>query len=402
MFRTWIFSEFGYPFHPPSHLLMENRVNLPSKYFDPDAGYELYNKVFDLYRAADELGMDVMVNEHHSTSTCLNTCTPLTLSVLARETKQARMLCLGNPMAHRPDPVRVAEEMAMVDVISGGRLDLGMIRGVPQEHFATNASGIDMKERLWEAIDLMIKTLSTHDGPFSWEGKHFHYREVNIWPRPYQQPHPPLWMSTLSADSAADLCDRDFTIATLGNGWAGCAAIFEAYRKRAAELGRPAPPAEKFAYSPLMYVGDSWEDAKAGIKKVLVWAHEQLRSPSHFNDIPGYMPPQQRAMLAKVRASGGTATLPSLIRMTEAPLEDLIAGGEVMAGTPEMVFEQLRDFHDKVGGFGNLLPLVHFSTMNLDLVVRSMERFATDVLPRFREEVYEPTVRGDRELLVGA
>ena len=86
--------------------------------------------------------------------------------------------------------------MATVDVISGGRADIGFVRGVPQETIAVNSTAIDMRERFWESLDLIMKAFTTHDGPFSWEGEYFHHRKVNLWPRPYQPPHPPIWSPT--------------------------------------------------------------------------------------------------------------------------------------------------------------------------------------------------------------
>src|SRR5271170_2479372 len=121
MFHSYVFTEMPYPYLPPESLVPNNRVTLPSSFYDPDAGYELYNKYYDIYQAADGLGFDIMVNEHHTTCTCGNAVVPLSMAILARETKNARILTLGNPLAHRPDPIRVAEEMATVDIISGGR-----------------------------------------------------------------------------------------------------------------------------------------------------------------------------------------------------------------------------------------------------------------------------------------
>jgi alkanesulfonate monooxygenase SsuD/methylene tetrahydromethanopterin reductase-like flavin-dependent oxidoreductase (luciferase family) len=93
-------------------------------------------------------------------------------------------LILGNPIANRREPVRVAEEMAMVDVYSRGRLECGFVRGVPYEMSAGNHRPTRMMDRFWEAHDLIVKAWTSHDGPFNWEGKYFHHRQVNIWPRP--------------------------------------------------------------------------------------------------------------------------------------------------------------------------------------------------------------------------
>jgi alkanesulfonate monooxygenase SsuD/methylene tetrahydromethanopterin reductase-like flavin-dependent oxidoreductase (luciferase family) len=92
-----------------------------------------------------------MLNEHHQTATCLDPAAPIMLGILARETTKARLLILGNPIANRRQPVRVAEEMAMVDNLSRGRIEVGFVRGVPYEISAVNSSPVRMSERFWEA-----------------------------------------------------------------------------------------------------------------------------------------------------------------------------------------------------------------------------------------------------------
>src|SRR5258706_119006 len=121
--RVWYFSEMAY--HPAWEEGLKRgslRVVLPNANYDPEIGHRLLNRYLDEFRLCDEVGLDIMVNEHHSTSTCLTISVPMALAVIARETKRARLLSLGNPIANRPDPVRVAEEMAWLDVLSGGRL----------------------------------------------------------------------------------------------------------------------------------------------------------------------------------------------------------------------------------------------------------------------------------------
>jgi alkanesulfonate monooxygenase SsuD/methylene tetrahydromethanopterin reductase-like flavin-dependent oxidoreductase (luciferase family) len=386
-----------------------NRISVPNSFYDPDAGYELYRKYYDIYHAADELGLDVMVNEHHTTATCTNAVTPLSMAILARETKRARILTLGNPLAHRPDPVRVAEEMATVDVISGGRADVGFVRGVPQESIAVNSSAVDMRERFWEAVDLIMKAFTTHDGPFNWEGRYYHHRAVNLWPRPYQQPHPPIWSPTTGAASAPMLADRDITVATMAVGTRGCAEVFAAYRARCEELGRPEPPLNKFAYSVQMFVGDTDQEAYAEAEKVKRWYREAGRHYFQYTDPPGYLPAEVRAKVLKAKAKGrvpspplGPPPAPTIAEVVSTPVAALTGGGFMMAGNPDTVFGQLRDFFDAVGGLGNLIPMMQYSTMSYELTQKSMERLAKDVLPRFIAEVYEPTVKGEREIRVPA
>ena len=105
--------------------------------------------------------MEIMLNEHHQTATCVDPAAPLVLAALARLTKKARLLILGNPIANRRQPVRVAEEMAMVDVLSHGRLECGFVRGVPYEVLPANSNPVRMNERQWEALDLIVKAWTT-------------------------------------------------------------------------------------------------------------------------------------------------------------------------------------------------------------------------------------------------
>ena len=168
---------------------------------------------------------------------------------------------LGNPIANRRDPVRVAEEMAMVDNYSRGRLEVGFVRGVPYEISARQQPVRSAcSERFWEAHDLILKAWTTHDGPFNWEGRYFHHRQVNIWPRPYQQPHPPVWITALSPGSVPAVAENGHVVATFLTGFdiaksdlrflsQRCGAIGTARRRRTGWLTRrwstPAIPTKR-------------------------------------------------------------------------------------------------------------------------------------------------------------
>ena len=147
------------------------RVNLPNRHLDPVKAADLYHRFLDEWQLCDELGINIFVNEHHSTATCMTVSCNIVLGILAKTTKRVRILGLGIPIANRPDPLRVAEECAMIDVISRGRFDMGFIKGVPYEIVPSNSHPTSMVERFWEAHDLIIKAMTTHDGPFSGERK---------------------------------------------------------------------------------------------------------------------------------------------------------------------------------------------------------------------------------------
>jgi alkanesulfonate monooxygenase SsuD/methylene tetrahydromethanopterin reductase-like flavin-dependent oxidoreductase (luciferase family) len=382
--RAFVFTEMQFPFvDEDAHESV--RVTLPNNNYDPQIGHELYKRYFDLYERADRYGLDIMLNEHHSTATCVEPAVPLTMSILARTTKSARILALGNPVANRRDPVRIAEEMAMIDVISGGRAEVGFVRGVAQEISPANSNPVLMKERMWEAVDLIIKAWTTHDGPFSWEGEFFHQRQVNIWPRPLQQPHPPIWVPTQTASTARETAQRGYTVATILNGAEGCVRIFDAYRESfVAAHGREAPT-DNLAYLGLVFVAKHRRDALEGARAVQ-WYIQHNKVAPQFINVPGYFDAATRVKM--LRAQYETGRLPSPIdHLAWAPIEELVDGGFCFAGEPEEVAEQLLTFRKRVGGFDNWLALVQAGAMETDFVAPSMELMASEVLPIVNREL---------------
>jgi alkanesulfonate monooxygenase SsuD/methylene tetrahydromethanopterin reductase-like flavin-dependent oxidoreductase (luciferase family) len=373
---TWYFSENPYPHLPEPYPSQYEavRITLPSRYYDPKIGAELYHRYFDEWQLADELGLNVMTNEHHETATCLNPSVAVTTAVLARITKNARLLVLGNPIANRRDPVRVAEEMAMIDNYSRGRLEVGFVRGVPYESIATNNSAVRMVDRMWEAHDLIIKAWTSHDGPFSWKGRYFEHRQVNVWPRVYQSPHPPVWITSTSAGQIARIADRGYVVATFLTGIEQTKRVFDAYRERRRETGLPMAE-DRLAYAALVYVGDTDEAGYAGAEKLL-WFLRANRVPVQFKNPPGYA-----STPAAVKVLRGAAY--SVDR--SLPLEEYIERGIVFAGNPETVYRQLERHYHAVGGYHHLLMMGQAGHMGHDETTRGMRLFARDVYPRLKE-----------------
>jgi alkanesulfonate monooxygenase SsuD/methylene tetrahydromethanopterin reductase-like flavin-dependent oxidoreductase (luciferase family) len=390
MFRTYYFSEMPYAYTPAFEFADVTRTVMPNRWVDPDATHDLYHKYFDLVQAADDFGLDVMFNEHHETLSNLNAAMPLTIAIAARETKQCRLLALGNPVANRPDPVRVATEMAMIDVVSHGRLECGFVKGSPYELSATNARPVDMTPRLYEAIDLIVKAWTSHDGPFSWEGQFFHHRQVNIVPRPYQLPHPPVWVTSVTVSSVPAIASRGYVLGTMLIGTEPCAAMFERYREAYSKrFGEPAHP-EKLAYCGLIVVGDTNEEALREAPKVQDFFRQSFRVPAGQLDVPGYIDANGRAGAFKAAAAKGGSAAIYTDQVGSADPVDLIDRGIGFFGDPDSVFEQLKTFFYAVGGVGNMMGLFHGTTMTYELTAKSMKLFAKEVLPRFRAEVYEP------------
>ena len=284
--RAWHFTEMPYPDIPPFDQLKNTRVTIPNRLFDPKIGADLYNRYLDEHCIADELGLDIMLNEHHSSASCIDSCVPLPAAILARQTRNARILILGNPVANRGEPVRIAEEMAMIDCISRGRLDVGFVRGVPTEINPANSNPTMTNERLWEGIDLAMRAWTTHDGPFNYEGRFWHKRAVNIWPRPYQQPHPPVWITGSSdRENVRKVAQHGFTFATFLQPYENTRSLFDEYRKHYVDAGVPHQGGT--AFLPLVYTADSDSEAEKGAQELL-WYIRSNKTEPQFKNPPGY------------------------------------------------------------------------------------------------------------------
>ena len=366
------FTEMPYPYVPPEveQELESARVVVPNSYCDPRIVADLYERYLDEYEYADELGLEIMLNEHHQTLTCLDAVVPISAAALARRTKRAKITILGTPLPHRDNPVRVAEELAMLDCISRGRIISGFVRGVPTEIHPANTNPVLTRERFEEAHDLIVKAWTTPE-PFNWEGRFWQYRYVNVWPRPYQQPHPPIWITGSSPESPVWAADRQHVFACFQTPYEWTEALVGAYRERCRERGFAEPGPDRFAYLALCYTAETDEQAQEE-GQGLLWYLRRARHPG-FNNIPGYAPPE-----ALAKTYQGVSKKPY-----GDSFEALQAKGVVMVGSPETMIDKIRYLHERCG-IGHLLMMNQAGFMPGDKVRRSMELFAREVYPAVR------------------
>jgi alkanesulfonate monooxygenase SsuD/methylene tetrahydromethanopterin reductase-like flavin-dependent oxidoreductase (luciferase family) len=371
--RAYHFTEMPYPYVPEEveKSYQSARVILPSSYMDPKILADLYDRYLDEYVMADELGLDIMLNEHHQTMTCLDVCVPLSAAAVIQRTKQAKVCILGTPLPHRDNPVRVAEELAMLDVMSRGRIISGFVRGVPTEIQPANTNPVLTRQRFEEAHDLILKAWTTNE-IFNWEGRFWQYRYVNVWPRTYQQPHPPIWITGSTPDSVTFTADHGYTYACFLTPYEWTEMLVNTYRNRCKELGQPEPGADKFAYLALVYTGDSKADAQE-YGQQLLWYLYRERHPQ-LNTPPGYLPPQ--IMANNILGKGGKAYRDSFEQLQEK--------GIVIAGTPDQVLAKVKYLYERCN-IGHLLMMDHAGFMSPEKTRRSMELFAKEVYPAIKD-----------------
>jgi alkanesulfonate monooxygenase SsuD/methylene tetrahydromethanopterin reductase-like flavin-dependent oxidoreductase (luciferase family) len=360
------------------------RVNLPNSAMDPKLAGDLFHRYYDEWKLADELGYNIMVNEHHQTATCMSSTVIVGLSVLARETKNARLLVLGYPIGHRPDPLRCAEELSTIDVVSRGRLDMGFIKGVPYEFPASNQNPVGVMDRFWESHDFILKAMTHQGEPFNWEGEHFHYRHVNIWPRPVQAPHPPVWTTTGSTTQAKLLGGKGYVMATLGSGYA-TRPLQDAYRAGfQAKWKRPAPP-DRFGYLGLVAVADNEAEARRRGELVAGYLYSSAIVHVPFRNPPGFLTVDDNAKMLRGMTPPRSFTKDGrVISMHSGSVQDLIDAGILFCGTPDQVYQQIVDFTEYCGGMGNLLMMGHAGFLTHEDTVSNLAIFSKEVMPRLK------------------
>lgn len=385
--RCWYFSEMAY--HPAWDEGLKRgslRVVLPNENVDPNEAHKLLNRYLDEFALCDEVGIDIMVNEHHSTATCMTVSVPMALAVIARETKRARLLTLGNPIANRPDPVRVAEEMAWLDCLSGGRLEMGLVKGAPYEIAPANSNPARLMRRYWEAHDLILKALSTTDGPFNWEGEYFHYRNVNVWPRPIQQPTPPVWMTGMSVESGRLAAERRHVIGTLLS--AGTAKpMYDMYRETARNNGWEAGP-DRFAYAAVVGVGHSRDEGLRRADQIADYVRTAPVVAEPFTNPPGYNSVAANAAIMKAGPRAHRIVKDrqgNMIDHRKATVQQFMDTDTVFAGTPDHVVAQVRDFNHRMGGIGHLLFFGQGGYLSHQDAMENIKLFGREVAPRLRE-----------------
>ena len=169
--------------------------------YSPELGQRSMQSSLAILERADQVGFDwVTVAEHHYSPFSLSPNPMVIAGALTQTIKRAKIALLGATIPIL-NPVRVAEEFAMIDTMCGGRVVAGMLRGTPNEYVTYNVNPTESRARFEEALAL-IKMAWTETEPFGWQGRYYEYRTISIWPRPVQQPHPKIYMSGSSPKSS--------------------------------------------------------------------------------------------------------------------------------------------------------------------------------------------------------
>jgi len=361
------------------------RLTFPNSHFDPALGAELYNEYLDEYQLSEEAGFDgLMLNEHHNTPTCMGATMNLEAAILARITKKPKIVLLGNPLPIFDNPIRLAEELAEIDMISRGRLVSGFVRGTGIESWATNTNPVHNRERFEEAHDLIVKTWTT-PGPFRWEGKHYQFRVVNPFETPLQKPHPPIWIPGVGSPETLEWCARHhYPYIYLETDAQVTVSMTDLYGKAAAECGyQPGP--QNFGYLWRIHVQDTDEKAievgkgfltgNAGVGRVPLPG--DFMAPAGYNSREGSkrLLEQYKHALRPDPLYGG---------VDSAGWDAVVESNRVVVGSPKTVIKKIRQglevFRPGIlGVWSNDGTIAHKDTM------RCLQLMKEEVLPAIRE-----------------
>jgi len=378
---TW-FNLMPWPYLPDD-FREKNRsvwVDIDQKLFDPAKSHEVYNTYMDLLEYADTLGFDgVGVNEHHQNGYGIMPSPNIIAAGLARRTKDAAIVVLGNSIALYNPPVRVAEEFAMLDCISGGRLVAGFPVGTSMDtNYCYGQIPSLTREKYQEAHDLIIKAWTTRE-PFAWNGRYNKLRHVNLWPRPIQQPHPPIHIPGGGSVETYDFCiDNTYSYSYLSfSGYLRAQALMSGYWKRVEERGVDKSP-YRAGFAQTILVADSDEEAeRLYAPHVSYFYNRCLHVYPGFADAPGYRTIktiQSGALSQYAPPRGGYATL---------SWKELVEGGHVIAGGPETVRQRMEELIKGLN-VGNIFCLMHVGNMPADKCMYSTKLFAEKVMPKLR------------------
>ncbi|HTK64122.1 MAG TPA: LLM class flavin-dependent oxidoreductase [Pseudonocardia sp.] len=351
-------------------------VVCPNDNYDPVLGTDTYRGYLDLLVQADELGFDgIALNEHHQTPYCGMPSPNLIAAIVARTTQRARILVLGNALPLYNPPLRVAEEYAMIDVISGGRLEAGMVVGDMPGYYSYGINPTEARARFNEALEL-IRQAWTRPGPFEFSGEYYRYQHVNPWPRPVQTPHPPIWVPGLGSPDTMKLCaENDFHYVTLPFFHRDFVEKnYASFRRTWLDAGRAPDPSRLGLLFPI-YVAETDAEARAQFEQHY-WYFTRRLLPGIQVNTPGYT--AEAALLRMMTQMDSFMT-------SVTDWEDVIAGGYVLAGSPETVTERLCE-RIETSGAGNFLGVFQLGSMPYGLAARNHELFATDVMPKVRKE----------------
>ena len=339
---------------------------VPPRAYDPGLGQQSYEAAIEMLELGDELGYDwISFAEHHYTGGRLTPSPMVMAAFMASRVKKAKIALLG-PLVPTQNPVRIAEETAMLDNLCGARLVVGLLRGTPNEYQVVGVNPAESRARTQEGIELILKAW-TEPEPFAWEGIYYRYRSVAVWPRPLQQPHPPVYVLGTSMETAEFAARHHFGLGISYEPFDFAAEQSRYYIEQCALHGwQPTP--EQIIFRGRIFVAENREEADAYERAL----ENRAGQERHVSGLTQYV--EEIESTRRGRAHFGLGPAASFV------------------GTPDEIISQLRQAHDEVGI--GVVDLAFDPPPDDDYrdgqrlhkkLMGSVELFGREVLPAMRE-----------------
>ncbi|MEL6498105.1 MAG: LLM class flavin-dependent oxidoreductase [Planctomycetota bacterium] len=343
----------------------------PTETFDATQAAACYDNAIEQLVHAEACGFDMVgIGEDHMTAYGIVPNPMLLLSAVARQTSRIKLATMGTP-APLLNPVRVAEEMAMLDVLSNGRAIAGLIRGVPQNYAAYNVDPAESRERFAEAVEL-IERCWTNDDVWSWTSTHYNFPSLSVWPKPVTKRGPPMLFSGNSVESGRFAASRRAMIGAIHlynlDALNRVASVIDAYKEVAAADGWT-PDQGRFLIGLPTCIASTDQEAADRLAPALDY---------QFNILSGTYNQEKRRIAATTPGYGLSPT------EEEPPsLHQRLESGIVLCGSPATVIDQIRRLHDRLG-VGTVAMHMQVGLMTPAHVRESMDHFADAVRPAFQ------------------
>jgi alkanesulfonate monooxygenase SsuD/methylene tetrahydromethanopterin reductase-like flavin-dependent oxidoreductase (luciferase family) len=364
-------------------------VDIHSSLFKPERAHHMYNDFMDELEFAADVGFDaVCVNEHHSNGYGLMPSPNLIASSLARRTTDTRLCVMGNSIALYNPPTRVAEEFAMLDCISGGRLIAGFPVGSPMDTcFAFGQNPSMLRQRYLEAHDLILRAW-TEKETFAFNGRFNQQRYVNIWPRPIQQPHPPVWVPGGGSVETWRWCaEMDYVYCYLSYyGYKAGMQTMLGFWNEMKRIGKDLNP-YRAGFLQFVGVGETEQEAYDLYREPAEYFYGRcLHVDPRFAMPPGYT--TEATMRAGIEGQIGRVAREQksnfAVSKSAREYDAILDNGYVITGTPDQVADRLRRIAKEMN-VGHLMMLLQFGNMSKQLTMHNTKLFAEKVMPQLRD-----------------
>lgn len=362
---------------------------LPKRHFDPQVAVRTYEEHLQAWEELDRLGFDgVGFNEHHTSPYGLMNSPNLLAAAAAQRTKRLRLLVYGNLLPLH-NPLRLAEELSMLDCMSNGRIVSGLARGIPREYKVFGVPMSDSRARFEEAWEILREAWT--EETFSYHGKFWSFEDVAIWPRPVQQPHPPVWVPILGSKESIEWAAKYNLPITPGLASPGLREDITRYYAACLEKNGHELTPDHLIVSVNAFVGDDKASAVREVTPYVLYFNHTLFSHGNAgepavqrqsgyltNSSYDYIRPENQADVNPIRENIRNLTAADVERQAEnAPI-----------GSPAEVRDRLIELAD-TSGAGTLLVSLNRGAMPHDLFLEQIRRFGTEVLPALQAHKVE-------------